>query len=286
MSYLERVQACHGFDRSDYLDFVIGDEIMGLTRPQFAEQLLRWGDIFQLNNNQLLLNPVLNNFEQRTQAVDPIMRQLHQEGMIPSWVEEPYAVSHQFDEKPRMAVERAAASYLGIRSYGIHINGLVQKADGIYNWVAVRAKAKPFWSGKYDQMVAGGQGIGISLMENVIKESAEEADIAEDIASQAQQRTTLHYCTASKRGISMDSLFNYDLWLPEDFTPVNTDGEVDEFILMPLEQVAEIIDTTDQFKSNCNLVNIDLLIRSGVITESHPEFKAITDLLYAPAVRL
>ncbi len=286
MSYLERIQACHGFDRSDYLDFVIADEIMGLTRPQFAEQLLRWDDVFQLNNNQLLLNPNLNNFEQRTQAVDPIMRQLHEEGVIPSWVEEPYAVSHQFDEKPRMAVERAAASYLGVRSYGIHINGLVQKADGIYNWVAVRAKAKPFWPGKYDQMVAGGQGIGISLMDNVIKESAEEADIPEDIARQAKQRTTLHYCTASTRGISMDSLFNYDLWLPEDFIPVNTDGEVDEFILMPLEQMAEIIDTSDQFKSNCNLVNIDLLIRSGVITESHPEFKAMTDLLYAPAVRL
>ncbi|MCK5918722.1 MAG: DUF4743 domain-containing protein [Cocleimonas sp.] len=286
MSYLERIQACHGYERSDYLDFVIDDEVMGLTRPQFAEQLLRWRDVFQIDNNQLLLNPDLKNAEQRTQAVDPIMRQLHQEGVIPSWVEEPYAVSHQFEEAPRMVVERAAASYLGIRSYGIHINGLVQKADGIYNWVAVRAKAKPFWPGKYDQMVAGGQGIGITLMENVIKESAEEADIAEDIASQAQQRTTLHYCNASTRGISMDTLFNYDLWLPEDFIPVNTDGEVDEFILMPLEQMAEIIDTTDQFKSNCNLVNIDLLIRSGVINTSHPDFKAMTDLLYAPTIKL
>lgn len=286
MSYLERVQACHGFERSDYVDFVIGDEVMGLTRPQFAEQLLRWDDVFQLDHHQLRLNSDLTTIEQRTQAIDPIMRQLHQEGVIPSWVEESYAVSHQFDEKPRMVVERAAASYLGVRSYGVHINGLVQKADGIYNWVAVRARDKPFWPGKYDQMVAGGQGIDISLMENVIKESAEEANITEALASKAQQRTTLHYCTASKRGISMDTLFNYDLWLPESFTPVNTDGEVDEFMLMPLAQMAEMIDTADQFKSNCNLVNIDLLIRSGVITESHPEFKAITDLLYAPAIRL
>ena len=79
MSYLERVQACHQFDRSDYLDFVIGDEIMGLTRPQFAQQLIRWKDVFQLENNQLLLNPDLINFEQRTQAVATIMEQLHQE---------------------------------------------------------------------------------------------------------------------------------------------------------------------------------------------------------------
>ena len=259
---------------------------MGLIRPQFAEQLLRWSDVFQLKNNQLLLNPELTSFEQRTQAVAAIMEQLYQEGVIPAWVNEPYAVSHCFEEQPRMAVERAVASYLGVRSYGIHINGLVQKSDGIYNWVAVRARDKPFWPGQFDQMVAGGQGIGIGLMENVIKESAEEADIHVDIASQAQQRTTLHYCSNSSRGISMDTLYNYDLWLPEDFTPVNTDGEVDEFILMPLAEVAEIIDTSEQFKTNCNLVNIELLIRAGIISESHPDFKAITKLLYSPAVKL
>ena len=286
MSYLERVQACHQFDRSEYFDFVIGDEIMGLTRPQFAEQLLRWSDVFQLKNNQLLLNPELTSFEQRTQAVAAIMEQLYQEGVIPAWVNEPYAVSHCFEEQPRMAVERAVASYLGVRSYGIHINGLVQKSDGIYNWVAVRARDKPFWPGQCEQMVAGGQGIGSGLMEKVIKESAEEADIHVDIASQAQQRTTLHYCSNSSRGISMDTLYNYDLWLPEDFTPVNTDGEVDEFILMPLAEVAEIIDTSEQFKTNCNLVNIELLIRAGIISESHPDFKAITKLLYSPAVKL
>jgi hypothetical protein len=118
----------------------------------------------------------------------------------------------------------------------------------------------------------------------VVKESAEEADIPAEIARQAQQRSTLHYCTASSRGLSMDTLFNYDLWLPENFTPVNTDGEVDEFILMPLEQMADIIDTTDHFKPNCNLVNIELLIRSGLISASHTDFSAITELLYAPAV--
>ncbi len=286
MSYLERVQACHQFDRSEYLDFMIGDEIMGLTRPQFAQQLIRWENVFQLKNNQLLLNPDLINFEQRTQAVAPIMEQLHQEGIIPGWVDELYAVSHCFDEPPRMAVERATASFLGIRGYGVHINGLVQKSDGIYNWVAVRSRDRGFCPGQLDQMVAGGQGIGISLMENVIKESKEEANIDKDIASQAKQRSTLSYCSASSHGLSMNTLFNYDLWLPEDFTPVNTDGEVDEFILMPLAKMAEIIDSSEKFKSNCNLVNIDLLIPAGIITASHPDFNAITTLLYSPAIKL
>ena len=286
MSYLERVQECHHYQRNDYVDFVIADEVMGLTKLEFAEHLQRWENVFQQQNQQLILNPALADFEQRTQAVAPIMQQLHQEGVIAGWVDELYAVSHRFDEQPKMALERAAASYLGIRGYGIHVNGLVKKSDGIYNWVAVRAKDKPFWPGRFDQIVAGGQGIGIGLMENVIKESAEEADIPKELAAQAQQRTTLHYCYASSRGIYMSTLFNYDLWLPEDFTPVNTDGEVDEFVLMPLQQVAEIIKSTDNFKANCNLVNIDLLIRSGILDASHADFNAITELLYAPAVQL
>ncbi|XP_014680526.1 PREDICTED: nudix hydrolase 20, chloroplastic-like, partial [Priapulus caudatus] len=145
---------------------------------------------------------------------------------------------------------RAAASHLGVRSFGIHLNGLVKTGDGIHVWVAVRAKDKPFWPGKLDQMVAGGQGVGIGLMENVIKESAEEADIPEALAGQAVARGALHYCKGSHRGINMDTLFNYDVWLPEDFSPVNNDGEVDGFMLMSLEEMAKIIDTTDQFKAN------------------------------------
>ena len=84
-------------------------------------------------------------------------------------------------------------------------------------------------------------------------------------------------------GINSDTLFNYDLWLPEDFVPENTDGEVDEFLLMPLSEMAHITDTTNDFKNNCNLVNIDLLIRQGVINENHPDFYQIKQLLYAPA---
>lgn len=286
MSYLDHVQACHQYERTDYLDFMIADEVMGLTDPDFAQHLLRWPDVFHVAGQQLILNPVLDTFESRTDTVADIMQQLHHEGVIDTWVDEPYSVSHFYDDQPKMIVERAAASYLGIRNYGIHINGLVKTESGICIWVAIRAKDKPFWPGKLDQMVAGGQAFGIGLMENVIKESAEEAGIPESLSSKAQARGDIHYCTRSSRGIRIDTLFNYDLWLPEDFTPENTDGEVDGFMLMPLEEMAKIIDTTDKFKSNCNLVNIDLLIRSGLITDSHPDFQAITAQLYAPAIDL
>jgi len=81
--------------------------------------------------------------------------------------------------------------------------------------------------------------------------------------------------------MSVDTLFNYDLWLPEDFIPENTDGEVEEFILMPIAEMAQLTETTSEFKDNCNLVNIDLLIRLNLINNSHQDYHEIVEQLYA-----
>lgn len=82
------------------------------------------------------------------------------------------------------------------------------------------------------------------------------------------------------RGLDISTIFLYDLWLPEDFEPENTDGEVESFALIPLGEVARLSDETTLFKDNCNLVNVDLLIRSGVITAEHPDFGEMERLLY------
>jgi len=123
-------------------------------------------------------------------------------------------------------------------------------------------------------------------MDNIIKESAEEANIPERLSKKAELVSELHYRSETHRGLHIDTLFNYDLWLPEDFVPENTDGEVEEFILMPLEEMAQITDNihnTEEFKDNCNLVNIDLLIRHGLLSKAHPEYDEIKRKLYAPA---
>ena len=69
-----------------------------------------------------------------------------------------------------------------------------------------------------------------------------------------------------------DVLFNYDLELPLDFKPVNTDGEVGEFLLWPIEDGAACVESSDEFKFNCSLVVIDFIIRYGYIKPDHPEY--------------
>lgn len=280
MGYLRHIRQCNQFAAEDFLPFYIDQQCYGLTHKNHISHLLDWPEVFDADGEGLYLNPALDTPEARTQAVDPIMRSLHQQGVIDSWVGEQYSISTTFGGNSMMLIERAAVAFLGIKGYGIHMNGLVQKADGVYVWVAVRSLSKPFWPGQLDQMVAGGQPEGIGLLDNLVKEAGEEAAIPASVARTASFEGEIHYCAATHRGINNDGIFIYDLWLDEDFVPHNTDGEVESFQLMSLKEMAEIVETSDKFKDNCNLVNIDLLLRQGVIDQSHPEYQAITDTLY------
>lgn len=283
MSYLEHIENCNYYNPNLYIPFHIDGQALGWIDKAFAGHLTRWDNVFEISDLEITLNPNLSTPETRTNAIAPILETLHKEKVIDSWVGELYAVNQSYGEEPLFLMERAAVNFFGIRGYGVHLNGLVEKSDGTYIWIARRTKDKPFWPGQLDQMVAGGQPAGIGRLDNLIKECAEEANIPNSIASKAEFISALHYRGTSTRGMNVDTLFDYDLTLPKDFVPENTDGEVDEFILMPLEEMAHITETTDDFKDNCNLVNIDLLLRRGLINESHPDYTEICNKLYASA---
>jgi hypothetical protein len=86
----------------------------------------------------------------------------------------------------------------------------------------------------------------------------------------------------TKLGIRDDVMFVYDLELPADFVPHNTDGEIDRFELMPLPAVLERTRTTADFKFNVNLVILDFAVRHGVLRPDDPEYLEIANGLHRP----
>ena len=82
-----------------------------------------------------------------------------------------------------------------------------------------------------------------------------EAGIPPEIAQRVQpvgkSSTTINRTTVRNRTVNI-----FDLEVPADFEPVAADGEVDEFMLWPIEQVAARVRDTFAFKFNCNLVMI------------------------------
>lgn len=45
-------------------------------------------------------------------------------------------------------------------------------------------------------------------------------------------------CYENEKGVFPENLFVFDLELPADFKPVNRDGEMDAFYLLPLDKVS------------------------------------------------
>ena len=280
MSFSDCIAVCNNARLDGYVSWWIDGQVYGRIAPAFAGHLECFPDVFSAREDGFHLHSALQGREARSRAVAPVLRELHRQGVIDTWVEELYPVQQQFGGEVKLDIERAAASFMGIRSFGVHVNGLVHKAAGLHVWTGVRSRSKPFWPGKYDQMVAGGQPSHISLLDNVIKEAAEEASVPEVLAATATPVGQIRYQQQGWRGLEDSTLFIYDLYLPEGFEPVNTDGEVECFELMSLPQLAELTAQVDAFKDNCNLVNIDLLIRQGLITQIHPEYAALCKALY------
>jgi len=65
-----------------------------------------------------------------------------------------------------------------------------------------------------------------------------------------------------------DVLHCFDLEVPEDFTPVPADDEVERFELWPAERMLQTVRETSDVKFNVNLVLIDLFLREGLIDPS------------------
>lgn len=280
MRFLDHIARCNDHDMSKYRPFVVDAETVGHVRHDNADHLARFTDIFTVSRDAVALSDELDSYEARTRAVDGVMRHLADDGVVTGWRGELYPVGGSWGGPHAFEVERAAAALLGIRAYGVHVNGYVRADEGLKMWVGVRADDRPVCPGQLDNMIAGGQPVALGLKDNVIKEAGEEAGVPRDIARTAIPVGAISYVMDDTLGLKPDLMYCWDLELPADFIPVNTDGEIAEFRLMPAEEVMEIVDSTTDFKFNCNLVNIDFFIRHGVLPPEHPDYEALLSGLH------
>jgi isopentenyldiphosphate isomerase len=265
MSFQSHIRHANNWNPLDFWPFAVGGRIVGHIRHDRIDRLRAFPDTFVIGPDHVSLAPGLDDFESRSAAMEETLGVFRDSGEFPGWRREYYPVMREWDDEPLMQVERATCPWLGVRSWGVHINGFVRRDDGLHMWIARRARDKPTYPGMLDNMVAGGQPIGMGLIENVVKECAEEAGIPASIANQARAVGAISYCHQYEDGLKPDQQFCYELELPADFEPRNTDGEVESFELWPIERVAAVVGETFEFKFNCNLVIIDFLIRHGLI---------------------
>ena len=275
MTLLRHIAACNAYDPDQYRPLRVGGSTIGFVGLALARRLADFPMLIEAAAAGLRLAESLDSVDARTAAAAELGDRLAAAGDIRPLEGEPYAAMTDWGQKPAFILDRALVPPLGIKAFGLHVNGIVRSGPGpadLHLWIGRRARDRRVAPGKLDNMIAGGQPHGLSLAENLAKEGAEEAGLDAETAGRARPVGAITYTMAQADGLRRDTLFVFDLVLPDAVTPRNQDGEVAEFARLPVTEVAASVRDTDDFKFNVALVIIDFLIRHGILTPDEPSY--------------
>ncbi|VDD81495.1 unnamed protein product [Mesocestoides corti] len=294
------------------IKFYIEDYLVGYIHREFLPQLAKYSSVFVINSDCVRLHPQLGSFEQRTAAVENVMQDLRGSlKALKGWQNEHYGVCVEGHSRALMSVERAASRVLGIKRYGVHINGYtflsepsmapkppahvvagVEAVEGhnelklsnvppnLRMWIALRSKSKTNWPGFLDLITAGGLPYSMKALDCAKKEAREEAGIPDGLLENLKPCGTITYAFDDDAGVGAGVAYLYDLELPPDFHPVNCDKEVEEFYLLSPHDVAKLIQT-ESFKQNCGMTVLDFFIRHGYVDpDENPRLEEWLQLMH------
>jgi 8-oxo-dGTP pyrophosphatase MutT (NUDIX family) len=270
--------------QGDYVPFRVCDRTVGWIDPVRSARLSAFTGVFDANGDEVRLAPTLADCAARTAALEEVTRALSGEGLLSAWRDERYAVAVEFGAAPLVDIERAAARYFGVRTYAVHINGLVQRAGGPTMWLARRSPSKAIDPGLLDNLVGGGIGTGYSAPDTLLKEAWEEAGIPADVAAKARPQGSIDICRAQPHGLQRETVFVYDLELDAGFIPSNQDGEAVEHRQLTFSDAARLIaagEDDDAVTADASLVILDCLLRHGTLGPDSPGIRALSALLHA-----
>jgi 8-oxo-dGTP pyrophosphatase MutT (NUDIX family) len=258
------VAAARAHDPSRRVPFWIGDACVGSVAREHLGAL-RALDV----ERALAIEPgaVRLLAPERDAALAALNRRLREEaGLIRGWRNETYAIVTAFGEPPLALTERAAARFWGTLTFGAHANGYVAGPDGrpAALWIARRALTKATDPGLLDNLVGGGVPWGQTPWQTLVREGDEEAGLDAALMQQhavAAGSVDLHRDVAE--GLQREQIFVFDLALPEGVRPVNRDGEVAEFRLLPIDEALRLA-ASDAMTVDAALVTRELARRWGL----------------------
>ena len=278
---------------SQFKEFYIKNQLIGYVPNDVINSLLSLKEsntLFKYSNNKLVFNDEIitnSKLQHYSELFNNVNKQLHSQNIIKGkWNNELLPISNSYyDQEPLLLVERVCYPYYGIKAYGVHVNGYICENNNndrpSHLWIGKRSSTKSTYPSLLDHIVAGGQPHGLSLLDNVIKECDEEANIDKDLVLSSIKSSgyvSYQYMGASDN-LKRDILFCYDLKLPLDFVPVPKDNEVESFRLLPVHEILETILNTNAFKPNVNLVIIDFFIRHGIISNMSYDYLYLCNML-------
>ena len=198
-----------------------------------------------LAQGRLRWQPAADQTLQRSQALQAFLAQQAAQGRLTGWRGEFFACwpdtpacPPPLDVPPFLCVERAGFRHLGMMSHAVHIHGFLPQGD---LWCGRRADHKATDPGLLDNLAAGGLTAGETPLATAVRELAEEAGLHLSNPARLQRAGVIRTQRLEPQGWHDEQLLVYTLHLTEQETPINADGEVQEFLrLSPGEVVSRM----------------------------------------------
>jgi ADP-ribose pyrophosphatase YjhB (NUDIX family) len=181
------------------------------------------------------------NALQRSQSLQAFLVQQAGHGRLKGWRGEFFAWwpdkpawPPALDVPPFLCVERSGFRHLGMMSHAVHIHGFLPNGD---LWCGRRSDHKPTDPGLLDNLAAGGLTAGETPSTTALRELAEEASLHLPNANRLRCSGAIRTQRLEPQGWHDEQLLVYTLHLSELETPINADGEVQEFMRLTPNEV-------------------------------------------------
>ncbi len=172
-----------------------------------------------------------------TDALNTLAAALRDANLCGPWRNEQLAVTNPQGDVVG-TVERGAVRVLGITTCAVHLVGLAP--DGRM-WVQKRSQTKPNDPGLWDTLMGGMISAADSLPQALARETWEEAGLhvhaLADVAHGGHVLFSRPSSEGGGAGYMVERIDWFSAVVPDGMAPDNQDGEVDEFALLPLEEV-------------------------------------------------
>ena len=165
----------------------------------------------------------------------------------------------KFCRGKKFKINRKDLSLFGLPAYGVHCNVWSKYKNSTIIHFAKRSNRLEKFPGLYDNPVAGGQPVNLSIEENLRKEAYEEAGLNFNQIFLAKKGSTVHYMHNEEKKFNSSVIFNYHLEKTNDMEFKNQDGEVDDFTSIEIDKIYKILESKD-LKANCIIPIVDFLI--------------------------
>ncbi len=177
-------------------------------------------------------------------------------------------------------IERKLLSKYGLPAYGVHCNVWSKTGKSILIHLAKRSKNLKKFPGMYDNLIAGGQPVDISIKDNLYKEAFEEAGLGSNQMCSMERSKTVHYIHNENKKLNSSVIFIYQLEKTEKMYFKNMDGEVEDFVSIEIDNLYQILEQK-KLKPNCIIPIIDFFILKKSDFISKKAMLEITKLMKA-----